>query len=282
MGAKPQARDDTVLPATRALSAAIVPFLVVAFVVLYGFPQDTEDLFAWPIRPTMTAMTLGAVYLGGAYFFVHACRAGSWHTVQAGFPAVGAFASLVGVATILHWDKFTHDHVAFWLWAGLYFTTPFLVFAVWLANRRRASPAGPGDLLVSPGMRWVIGGVGLLAVGAGAVLFVAPARAVEWWPWTLSELTARTTGAIFMLGLAAASVAADPRWSAVRLMLRVQCFMMVLILLAALRAADEFDAGNGLGRLLLAGFVGTLAGAGAFSVAMDRRAGGTPASDTTP
>jgi hypothetical protein len=30
--------DDRVLPATRIVSAAIVPFLLVAFVVLYAFP----------------------------------------------------------------------------------------------------------------------------------------------------------------------------------------------------------------------------------------------------
>lgn len=47
----------------------------------------------------------------------------------------------MGVATIVHWGKFTHSHVAFWLWAGLYFTTPFLIFWVWWANRRRDVPA---------------------------------------------------------------------------------------------------------------------------------------------
>jgi hypothetical protein len=95
-------RDDAVLPATRALSAFIVPFLVVAFVVLYGFPGDTDRLFAWKIAPPMTPMTLGAVYLGGAYFFVQAFRAKVWHTMKAGFVAVGSFASLMGVATIIH------------------------------------------------------------------------------------------------------------------------------------------------------------------------------------
>ncbi len=52
-------RDDRVLPATRALSIAIIPFLVVAFVVLFLYPDDTERLFAWPIRPRMTPMVLG-------------------------------------------------------------------------------------------------------------------------------------------------------------------------------------------------------------------------------
>ena len=47
--ARSDGRDDLVLPATRGLSAFIVPFLVVAFVVLYGFPGDTDRLFAWTI-----------------------------------------------------------------------------------------------------------------------------------------------------------------------------------------------------------------------------------------
>ena len=61
-------RDDRVLPLTRGVSLAIIPFLVVAFVVLYPWPHDTGRLFAWEIRPTLTAMILGSVYLGGFGF----------------------------------------------------------------------------------------------------------------------------------------------------------------------------------------------------------------------
>ena len=267
-------RDDAVLPATRALSAFIVPFLLVAFVVLYGFPADTDHLFAWKLGPPMSAMTLGAVYLGGAYFFVRAFRATAWHTVKAGFLSVATFASLMGVATIIHWDRFNHGHVAFWLWAGLYFTTPFLVFGVWAANQRRAAPAAPDDLLLSPLARWTIGAVGLLAVAAGAFLVLAPQRAIDAWPWMLTPLTSRTTGAIFMLGLAGIGVLVDPRWSATRLMLQVQVFMMVLILLAVVRSSGEFDTSRPMTWLLLAGFAGAMAGAAGLSVVMDRRAAG--------
>jgi hypothetical protein len=113
----------------------------VAFAVLYPWPRDTGRLFAWEIKPTITPMILGSVYLGGAYFFLCAVMAKQWHTVKGGFIPVGTFATLMGVATIAHWDRFTHSHVAFWLWAGLYFTTPFLIFWVWLANRHHDIPA---------------------------------------------------------------------------------------------------------------------------------------------
>src|SRR6266566_10050896 len=93
------------------------------------------------VKPAMTPMILASVYLGGAYFFLRAATARQWHTVKGGFVPVGTFATLMGVATILHWGKFTHSHVAFWLWAGLYFTTPFLVFGVWWANAAAMCPA---------------------------------------------------------------------------------------------------------------------------------------------
>jgi len=265
-------RDDAVLPVTRALSGFIVPFLVVAFVVLYGFPTRTDRLFAWTITPPMTPMTLGAVYVGGAYFFVRAFRADGWHTVKAGFVAVGTFASLMGVATILHWDRFDHDHVAFWLWAGLYFSTPFLVWGVWAANRRRGSVAAPDDLVLAPAARFLLGGTGALAVMAGCLLFLRPEQAIDVWPWSLTPLTARVMGSTFMLGTAALGVVTDARWSAARLMLQVQVVMLALILIAAARARDDFDGSNAMTWLLLGGFLATLVAAAYLSVTMGRRA----------
>ena len=77
----------------------------------------------------MTPMVLASAYLGGCYFFVRVLRERRWASVKSGFLAVALFAALLGVATILHWDRFNHGHVAFWLWVGLYLTAPFLVIA---------------------------------------------------------------------------------------------------------------------------------------------------------
>ncbi len=97
---------------------AVAPFLVVGFAVVYPRPDDTGRLFAWNIAPTLTAMVLGSAYLGGAYFFLRAGRARAWHTVKGGFVPVAVFATLMGIATVVHWGRFNHQHVAFWLWAG--------------------------------------------------------------------------------------------------------------------------------------------------------------------
>jgi hypothetical protein len=272
MGADPILRDDSVLPATRLLSAVIVPFLVVAFVVLFGLPKDTDRFFAWTINPPMTPMMLGGVYLGGAYFFVQAFRATQWHTVKAGFVSVAVFASLMGVATVIHWDRFNHSHVAFWLWAGLYFTTPFLVAGTWLANRRTEVGRSPDDLLLPPVARVLMGGVGATAVAAGLFLFLLPTRAIDVWPWMITPLTSRVLGAIFMLGVAGLGVFADPRWSTARLMVQVGAFMMSLILVSAARAQDDFDSTRIMTWLFVAGFVATTVGAVVLLVTMEARA----------
>jgi hypothetical protein len=163
--------DDRVRPLTKWVSLATIPFLVVAFAVLYPFPHDTARLFAWPIKPTIMPMILASVYIGGAYFFLRAATASQWHTVKGGFVPVGTFATLMGVATILHWDKFSHSHVAFWLWAGLYFTTPFLIFWAWWANRRHDVPATSADPLLPVRVSRVIAVLGALSVLTAIFLF---------------------------------------------------------------------------------------------------------------
>jgi hypothetical protein len=90
--------------------------------------------------------------------------------------------------------------VAFWLWAGLYFTTPVLVFAVWWANRRRDVPATTEDLLIPVRVSHVIAVLGGLSVLTALSLFPFPGRAAAIWLWTLTPLTARVMGAIFALG----------------------------------------------------------------------------------
>src|ERR1700742_975104 len=87
-------RDDRVLPLTRGVAWFIVPFLVVAFSVLWPVPTDTDALFAWHIVPTVTPMILGSAYLGGAYFFVRAGRATQWQAIKGGFVPVAIFATL--------------------------------------------------------------------------------------------------------------------------------------------------------------------------------------------
>ncbi|HET7800553.1 MAG TPA: hypothetical protein VFL38_09035 [Humibacillus xanthopallidus] len=253
-------RDDRVLPATRVLAVVLVPILVAAFVILYGFPADTGRLFAWTISPRLTPMVLASAYLGGAWFFVRVARERRWAAVGAGFLAVCLFATLLGIATVLHWDRFNHGHVAFWLWATLYFVAPVLVLGAWLANSRVAAPPRPSERRIGPVARVVIATGGGLALVQGLVLFASPSLMIPLWPWQLTPLTCRVVGAIFCLGSAGLVVIGDPRWERLRLLVEVAAVMLTLMLVGGLRARGDLHTDRLLTWLLVVGFVGALLG----------------------
>jgi hypothetical protein len=247
-------RNDLTLPVTRWVSAIIVPFLVAAFVILYLFPDRTQELFAWGIQPRMSAMMLGAAYIGGAYFFVRAAANAPWHWVKVGFLPVTTFATLMGIATILHWDRFNHTYISFFAWVALYFTTPFIVFLLWLRNR--STDPGPGtslDLRVPHSVRLVIGIVGGLTLLTSIFLFLQPGLMISTWPWHLTPLTARVMGALFALtGVGELAIALDVRWSAVRIALQSQMIGIVAIGLAMIFSWSNFNQANPLTWIFLA------------------------------
>lgn len=78
-------RDDRVFRSTRVLGAVIVPFLLVAFALLYFVPDDTGHWFAWDVQPTLTPLVMGAGYVAGACFFWRVAFERRWHRVQVGF-----------------------------------------------------------------------------------------------------------------------------------------------------------------------------------------------------
>jgi hypothetical protein len=236
-------RDDHVLLTTRILAALIVPILVAAFLILYLSPEQSGARFAWPVRPPMTAMMLGATYLGGAYFFTRVVFARRWHWVTRGFLPVTAFASILGVATILHWDRFSHGRFPFQLWAFLYFTLPFVLPVVWVRNRAE-DPGQPaaGEALLPGGVRTALVLVGAVLSAAALLLLLFPQWMIPAWPWTLTPLTARIMSAMFALpGLVSLGIAADQRQSVAPIIVEAEAIAIALILVAAVRARGDVN-----------------------------------------
>jgi hypothetical protein len=91
-------------------------------------------------------------------------------------------------------------------------------------------------------------------------MFVVPGSMIDLWPWPLTDLSCRVVGATLCLGGALAGVWVDPRWSAIRVMLRVEALMLGLMLLAAVRAHAELRAHQALSWPILLGSLGLLAG----------------------
>jgi amino acid transporter len=154
---------------------------------------------------------------------------------------VAVFAAMLGVATGLHWDRFTHGHISFYLWAVLYFSLPFVIPVVWYANTRANAGISrepehrfPRALVMSLGL------VSAVLLVASVVFAVLPQFSVLTWPWALTPLTARVLAAMFALpGLVGLGAALDGRWSAARVPFQAQVISIVFILLGLVRARQD-------------------------------------------
>jgi hypothetical protein len=248
-------RDDRVLPQTRLLGTVIVPFLAVAFALLYFFPDDTRHWFAWNVQPTITPLIMGAGYIAGAYFFVRVALETRWHRIQVGFLPVTAFTLFMAIGTFNHLDRFATAHVAFWIWVGLYVTTPILVPLAWWRNRATDPGTPEPDEPPLPGfIRPLLLTVGAVQSAVALVLLLSPSTMIEHWPWQLTPLTAQTLGGWFALpGVTALMMGLDGRWTAIRITLESQLIGLALILLGTIRAWDDIDSSNSLAYVFVAG-----------------------------
>jgi hypothetical protein len=254
-------RDDRVYQETWLLGAVIVPFLVVAFALLYFFPDDTRHWFAWDVQPTITPLIMGAGYIAGGYFFVRVARESRWHRIHVGFLPVTAFTLFMAVGTFNHLDRFATAHVAFWIWVGLYVTTPVLVPLAWWRNRATdPRTPEPGEPPLHGLVRPLLLAAGAAQSGVALVLLLSPSTMIEHWPWHLTPLTAQTLGGWFALpGVTALMMGIDGRWSAIRITLESQLIGLALILIGTIRAWDDVDTSNALAYIFVAGIAGLFA-----------------------
>ncbi|HEX6268610.1 MAG TPA: hypothetical protein VFZ43_00105 [Anaerolineales bacterium] len=234
-------RDNEIYPVTRLVAAIVVPFLWLAFLILYFYPDMTGERFAWAIRPHMMALYMGAGYLGGSWLFMNALFGKRWHRIQSGFLPVTAFTWFIMLSTFLHWDRFLHGNLGFMLWLALYVITPFLVPAIWFYNRKTdPGQSEADDIRVPATMLWI-----LRLIAAGSLLFVIagfinPNFVIDVWPWMLTPLTARLMcGWVALLGVGAFIVSTETRWSGWKVPLEsIAIWHMLVLVGAAINPAD--------------------------------------------
>jgi hypothetical protein len=132
--------------------------------------------------------------------------------------------------------------VSFWAWLALSVATPPLLPWLWARNRR-TDPRVPAadDVLVPAAVRAALAVAGSAALLFAVVMFVRPSAVLERWPWALTPLTARVLAAFVAFpALTMVLFAADSRWSSFRLPAETATIGLVLIVVATLRADDEF------------------------------------------
>jgi hypothetical protein len=237
--------NDRIYGFTKFVAALLGTVVLFAFIVLYFLPTQTKQLFAWPIAPPMTAMFMGASYANGVIFFAAVIFGTKWHRVWAPHIGVFVFATLLLIATFLHWDKFTHSHPVFYIWVFIYVVAPILTPIALIRNLRedRHQPE-EHDAMVPLALRviWLIPGILFLITALYA--FVNPAWLIPLWPWKATPLTMRVIVSFYsMLGVAVIAVFREPRWSAWRIGLIGVIVWHALTVGAALLRQGDFKGG---------------------------------------
>jgi hypothetical protein len=273
--AKPQTatRDDRVLRETRWLAAFTIPFSIGAFYVLYLRPNETQELWAWHIAAPMTSMMLASAYITAVYYFGRSLLSSRWHRIGLGLLPIAAFTTFEGVSTLLHLDRFNHAHYVFYLWCGLYFTTPFLLVAVWLSNRRY-DPGVPEkiDYVLPAPVRYILGALGTASVLVTLVFFAQPEWMIALWPWPLTPLTARVVLGLFaLLSVFELRAAIDARWSSIRLTLEAVFITMIFMLIAVGVTWETFDQSKVTTWIFLAALFAFILAAAGFYLYIERR-----------
>jgi hypothetical protein len=265
--ARPATRDDRVLPAAHTAALVVFLILVPAVIVLWGTPGHTAERWAWTITPKLTAIFIGSGYGAGAFFFWRTYRAERWHPSSAGVLGASAFAALMLLATLLHWDKFNHGHApflaafAFWGWTIVYIISPPVVFALWWRNR--ATDSGRrlrGDPFMPAAVLGAARVCGVLALAIAAVFYLSPSAAMHVWPWQLTPLTARVLASfIAQVGVGAMALSFERRWSGWQLLVQTFFVATALLLVGAARESADF----GPSSLRTALYIGSLVAADA-------------------
>ncbi|WP_240684966.1 hypothetical protein [Arthrobacter nitrophenolicus] len=229
----------------------IAAFLVfLAGLVLFVFPLRTAEWFAWTVNPPMTAVFLGAAYWSAAGLEVAGARATSWESARLAVWPVFVFTTLTLGVTLIHLDRFHLSpgagllaQVATWAWLAIYAIVPVAMLVIsWVQiQSRRPAPASMAAArpVLPPALRLLLVVIAGVLVLYGVALLAVPAAASTWWPWTLSELTARAVGAWLVgLGWSAAQGQFSSDVRTVRPVALTSVAFVILQALALLRHGD--------------------------------------------
>jgi hypothetical protein len=233
------------LPATRAVLSAFAVLSTLGVISLFVFSDRTDEWFAWTIAPPLTAAFFGACFGSTLVVEILSLRERAWASIRAQALAVGVFAALTLVATLMHLDKFhlTADNAATvqaqgaaWLWLIVYVVGPVAVFALLVLQERAPGVDPPSRYPVPLPLRAALALESLVLLAVGVALFAIPSTAATLWPWPLTPLTGRATGAwLIAFGVVAGITAVAGDLGRSRVGAIAYTVLGVLVLVATLR-----------------------------------------------
>ena len=239
---------DTIRPLRVLLGVAAV-LVLLAGLQLFCFSLRTKDYFAWTVANPLTAAFFGANFWGAFVIEALGARERRWAAARIAVWPVFAYTSLMLVVTLAYLNQFHlgpafafHTRVVAWGWIAIYVVVPIVMAALLVVQLR--VPGQDPPIVRRPPV-WLVG-----LIGAHAVLFLVvalilladPTHGAKLWPWALTPLTARASGAwLFGFGIAAVVALIDRDLRRVRPAAWGYLTIAVLQAIALARFSDRMD-----------------------------------------
>ncbi|WP_258229435.1 hypothetical protein [Arthrobacter sp. HMWF013] len=279
MSVSPEATP--LIPPMRRLLYVAAFLVFLAGLVLFVFPLRTDEFFAWTVNPPMTAVFLGAAYWSSAGLEVAGARSAGWASARLAVWPVFIFTALTLGVTLLHLDRFHFSpntaltaQIATWAWLAIYAIVPLAMLVIsWMQIRSRRpslESVAAGRPVLPPALRLLMVGIAGVLLLYGVALLAVPVPAATWWPWQLSELTARAVGAWLVgLGWSAAQGQFSSDLPTVRPVALTSVVFVILQALALLRygGALTWPSAQAIGFVTVLLAIGV---AGAWALALSR------------
>jgi len=173
-----------------------------ASLAIFLDPGGSLANFAWPIKPDVMAATLGAFYLASLFSLAPSVFITLWQNVRVIVLPGAIFTTVLLLATVLHWDRFTAS-LPFYIWLASYVLPPPIFAAMYWWHQCRSRPVGADVEHPLPGaLRAFLFVNGVALTAFAAVAFVVPSILQQIAPWTFTPLTTRVfSGFIVLVGL---------------------------------------------------------------------------------
>ena len=242
---------------------------------LFVATEQTDRYFAWTIEPPLTAAFLGAAYWAALVLVALAAREPLWANARVAVVAAIVLVPLIMLVTFLHISKFHTDSddaltlVGTWLFIATYVWLSVVLWVFFVRQLRVPGGDPPRSVPLPAWARAALVVQAAVMLAVGAALLVAPGSTADLWPWQLTPLTARATGAwALAIGVAGSLGAREGDWRRLRAPFAAYVTLSVLAAAAVLRYPDVPDWGHAgswvlvavLASMLALGVVGLLEG----------------------
>ena len=188
--------NNPLIPRPLFITFIAVAVILTAGASLFFNPGLFGPHWPWLLKP-FHARFLGALYTAEFVTVLFTVIVPRWSPARLSVPQSVAFAGIVSAASFLQFSQFNFSRPIVWIWFVLYILTAAIIAYYWWPNRNLQAPE---RIPLSMGWRGYLLAQGFVLGIYGLGLFLLPATASAFWPWTIDAFHAQIYSAIFLTG----------------------------------------------------------------------------------